>query len=216
MLTLKGSLRGWLILGKSWCWIMDSIHPSVRALLGEIERALDAKLYYSAIAVALSVPDVCASLELDPAVPSWSTKDKYEAWFASNLGSIFKNLTASDCYRLRGGVLHQGHFRHPKARYDRIIFLLPDSPFRAHDVVVSIAKDVVIGGLTRAEITGRDQTGDVLYLEAVRFCKQIIEAARLWAIAKKDDANVQANLPNLVRLRPEGLPPFIVGVPLIA
>ena len=69
MLTLKGSLRGWLILGKSWCWIMDSIHPSVRALLGEIERALDAKLYYSAIAVALSVPDVCASLELDPAVP---------------------------------------------------------------------------------------------------------------------------------------------------
>jgi hypothetical protein len=112
--------------------------------------------------------------------------------------------------------LHQGHFRHPKAKYDRIIFTLPNSSFVAHDVIVTIAPDVKIGGLPRGEITGRDKTGQILYLDVAKFCRQIIEAAKLWATAKKDDANVQLNMENLVRSRPEGLPPFITGVPLIA
>jgi hypothetical protein len=207
-------MTGWLVPGMGWCWVVEQIHPSLGAFLGEIQKALNAHLYYAAIAIALSVPDVCASLEFDPTTPSWSTQAKYQAWCDTNLA--FKNLTATDLYRLRGGVLHQGHFRHPKARYDRIIFMLPNSSFKAHDVVVTIESDVVIGGKTRGEITGRDQTGTILYLDTVQFCQQIVEAALQWAVAKKEDANVQANLPNLVRLRAEGLPPFIVGVPLIA
>jgi hypothetical protein len=207
---------GWLRLGDCWCWIIEPLHPSFRGFLGEIDRALNANLYYAALAIALSVPDVCASLEFDPSQPSWSTQAKYEAWFNSHLSNSFKNLTASDCYRLRGGVLHQGHFRHPKATYDRIIFSLPNSSFHAHDIIVTIAPDVKIGGLTRGEITGRDKTGTILYLDIVKFCRQIVEAAQLWAIANKDDQNVRANFENLVRSRPEGLPPFIVGVPLIA
>jgi hypothetical protein len=193
ILTSAILLKGWLVFGLGQCWVMETTPPPLAALLDEINRALHTKLYHSALAVALSVPDVCASLEFDPAAPSWSTKATYEAWFNANLAGRFSNFSAADCYRLRGGVLHRAHFRHPKARYDRIIFLLPGSPIHAHDVVCTIAPDVVIGGMTRAEITGRDKTGEILYLDIVRFCDQIANAAREWAGNNQNNVNVQAN-----------------------
>jgi hypothetical protein len=36
----------------------------------------------------------------------------------------------------------------------------------------------------------------------------MMEIARLWYDCKQHDNNVRLNLPNLVRLRPEGYPPF--------
>ena len=59
-------------------------------------------------------------------------------------------------------------------------------------------------------------TGKVLQIDAAWFCQQFTDAVRQWAITKVNDPNVQTNVPNLVRLRPEGLPPYIVGIPLIA
>jgi hypothetical protein len=58
--------------------------------------------------------------------------------------------------------------------------------------------------------------GKVLHIEVIWFCETIIDAVRKWLVTKVADATVQANLPNLVRLRPEGLPPYIVGTALIA
>jgi hypothetical protein len=50
----------------------------------------------------------------------------------------------------------------------------------------------------------------------MEFCQAIMNAARAWAISKASDPFVQRNMPNLVRYRPEGLPPFTVGVPTVA
>lgn len=59
-------------------------------------------------------------------------------------------------------------------------------------------------------------SGRILQLDVVLFCQAIMNAARAWAIAKADDPYVQKNLPFLVRYRPDGLPPFSIGVPTIA
>jgi hypothetical protein len=92
-------------------------------------------------------------------------------------------------------------------RYDRVIFMAPNPSFRmTQDIVVTIAPEVSFGVVT----------GKVLQIEAVWFCEQFTNAVKQWAVAKVNDPNVQTNVPNLVRLRPEGLPPYIVGVPLIA
>ncbi len=39
--------------------------PELEAIFREIEKALEAKLYYLAMAVSLSIPDICACLERD-------------------------------------------------------------------------------------------------------------------------------------------------------
>lgn len=80
-------------------------------ILNEIDRALAAGLYYLAIAMALTIPDICAALEAENGE---TNQQKYKAWYESNLAYKYTNITAQDCYSLRCGVLHQGRCGHPK------------------------------------------------------------------------------------------------------
>jgi hypothetical protein len=54
-----------------------------------------------------------------------------------------------------------------------------------------------------------------LILDAVTFCKQMIDAARRWFEKNAEDPNVKANSPHLVRTRPEFLP-YFTNTPVIA
>jgi len=190
---------------------VDQVRPELAAILHEIERAIEAKLYYVAIAVALSVPDICACLECNPDEPIWASFDKYAAWCDANIK--FQNLDGADLARLRGGVLHQGHFGHPKSKFNRVLFIGPESQIKSHDVVMSVADKVSFGGMSATELR---LAGKVLLLDAVQFCQTIMDSTRKWVISKNGDTFVERNLPNLVRYRPNGLPPFSVGVPTIA
>jgi hypothetical protein len=169
---------------------------------------MSAKLYYLAIAVALSVPDICACFECDPAKPIWATSDKYIAWCEKNLAGQFTNVDGTDLFRIRGGILHQGHFDHPKSKFDRVMFIGPESAIKMHDIVVHVAPGVAIGGVPADQMR---LSGDILQLDVIRFY-----GARKWAVAMANEPNVEANLPNLVRYRPNGLPPWSAGVPTIA
>lgn len=202
---------GWLVLARDGSWRVDEVRPELSAILGEIERALEANLYYVAIAVALSMPDICACLECDPDNPIWANSEKYVAWCDANLK--FQNLDGTDLFRLRGGVLHQGHFGHPKSKFDRVIFFGPESPIRGHDIILSVRDDVSFGGIRAAEV---GLSGQILVLDAARFCRTIMDGAKQWVTSKRGDPFVERNLPNLVRYRPYGLPPFSIGIPTIA
>jgi hypothetical protein len=57
---------------------------------------------------------------------------------------------------------------------------------------------------------------DALQLDARIFCTDMIEAGRAWYIAKKEDPCVVANSPKLIQYYPNGLSPYIEGIPLIA
>lgn len=52
----------------------------------EIERALDAGLFYLAVAMSLTLPDICAALESPNGEASGP---KYKAWFNANLARYF-------------------------------------------------------------------------------------------------------------------------------
>jgi hypothetical protein len=171
------------------------------------------KCYANVIAVALSVPDICACLECDPDQPIWATQDKYVAWCDANIGARFKNLTGLDLFRIRGGVVHRGHFDHPKSKFDRVMFIGPESQIKSHDRILAVAPDVELGGTSVKDLR---LAGQILMLDVALFCRTIMDAARYWSIEKESDPFVRRNLPNLVRYRPEGLPPFSVGVPTVA
>src|SRR5665213_1121371 len=204
--TYTTSLSGYnLAPGIGHCWIMDQVSPELNSILQEIEHALAAKLYYLAIAVTLSVPDICACLENDPDKPEWAERKTYTRWCKDNLDTKFKNITGNDLYNIRGGVVHRGHFDHDKSRFDRIMFIGPESRIKAHDIIVTVAPGVQFGGRDAAELR---LSGDILQLDVMQFCQTVMAAARSWSIAKRDDPFVKRNLTNLVRYRPNGLPPF--------
>lgn len=164
-------------------------------LLTEIERALDAGFSYLAVLSALALPDICGALESED---GRAHPTRYKGWYTANLATVWPMLTADECYSLRCGVLHQGRseIMAPGGVTKPVAFKLPD-PMEStiHGVVYNDA---------------------MLLFEADLFCDEMIEAVRAWHQRMRNDPTVQANLPNLVRLRPHGFPPVMVGAAVIA
>lgn len=90
--------------------------------IAEIEKALDAELYNCALALALTLPDVCGKVEFSG---EKSFGERYKKWFsryafpyfaveATKLPSkkIVKNtwLSAEECWALRCAFLHAGNY----------------------------------------------------------------------------------------------------------
>jgi hypothetical protein len=173
----------------------------LESIFKEIEAALDAGLYYLALASTLTIPDLCAGLECEVG-KVWVTDKKYMDWFERHVAKNFKWFSAYDCYKLRCGVVHNGKLGHPGSRYDRLVFILPGN------------HGVEIGESLMKNVAGLKET--CLSLGLVPFCRQLMAAARDWYDANKGNPNVRGNMPHLVRHRPHGSPPYIVGFPVIA
>lgn len=165
---------------------------SFETILGNIRDCLDGQMFYAALVVSLTIPEVCASLE---AQGGRGNNERYKKWYTEYLSLSYPNLTADDCYSLRCSVLHQGKLGRPGMQYSRVLFTIPNS---------------------RNIVLHNNIINDALNLDVVHFCNDVIAAARNWLAAKHDDVCVIENLPNLVRYRPQGLSPYIVGLPLIA
>lgn len=163
----------------------------METILQEVEQALNARLYYLAIATALALPDICAALE---SADGETRPERYRDWYTANLAAKYPNLTAQDCYLLRCGILHQGRLGHPGSQYARVIFGLPGRGMTLHCTIVN----------------------DALQLNALIFCRGVLASVRAWFAAHQNDPNVLANYPNLVQYRPQGLAPYGTGMPVIA
>jgi hypothetical protein len=164
----------------------------METILQEIERALDAHLYYLAVAMVLTLPDICAALA---SADGESSGQRYRDWYDANLAAAYPHMTAQDCWKLRCGVLHQGQCGHPQMQYARVIFTIPN------------AQRIVFHN---------NILNDALNLDAPTFCMDVVRRVRVWYARSQHQRNVRTNLPNLVQLRPTGLAPYIVGAPLIA
>ncbi len=158
----------------------------------EIEHALKCGLYYSSIALVLTLPDICAALASSDGLTSG---EKYKKWVQANLCPKYSSITPEDFYSLRNGVIHQGKFGHAKMQYSRIIFTIPNA---------------------QNNIFRNNIINDALNLDAVMFCNDLLAAAREWFSQNQTDAAVMANLPRLVQFRPMGISPYMVGMPLIS
>jgi len=164
----------------------------METILAEIERALNAQIFYPALVVTLTLPDICAALE---APNGRSSRLKYIAWYDAHVATIYPLVTAIDCYSIRCGVVHQGKFGHPGSQYSRVIFTLPD-PGRN-----TFHKNII---------------NDALNLDPIIFCRDMISIVRLWYEIAQSDPIVQKNLPDVVQVRLGGIAPYIVGLAVIS
>ena len=83
-------------------------------LIDDINRAVDHECYFVALAVALTLPDICGKAEYPN---EKSTKRRYIQWYDENVGKFEKNPSNNDVpylsgevvYSLRCSLLHQGN-----------------------------------------------------------------------------------------------------------
>lgn len=166
-------------------------------VLIDMKRSIEARLYYPALLVALTIPEICAALSLDR---SLFVKQKHYVEFVDKYTTPPElGLSGLDCYRLRGGVVHRASFAgHPYFGATHVVFTVPESGARLH------AFSMVSGRKTAA------------MFDVVLFCRAMDAAARRWYQDHEKDPNVQRNLKNLIRYCPNGLSPFVVGAPVVA
>lgn len=174
----------------------------LQTILNDVENAFNAKLVYVAIQLSLLLPDICSSLETkSDSRERFKIEERYIRWCKKYFEPKFKMFTANDCWALRGGVVHNGMlFGHPKSRYDRVLFGLPSRTL-IHEGIFENN-----GGIQEK----------ALMLDSKVFCEKMILAAHEWIAAEAENEIVLKNLPNLVRLRQEGLSPHVVGIAVIA
>lgn len=164
----------------------------MESILLEIEKALNAKLYYLGLVMVLTLPDICTALESPKGETS---KKQYMKWYDENVAAKYPNLTANDCYSLRCGVVHQGRCGHPNMQYARVLFTVPN------DQKSGFHNNILNGALN---------------LDAMIFCKDMMNRVRHWFSRVQTNQSVKVNLAHLVQFRPQGLSPYMVGMPLIA
>jgi hypothetical protein len=161
---------------------------SMEDLFNEIERGLDAGVYHLSLGIALCIPDICAALQSDDGKTNGK---KYKEWYNRYVGDKIV-MTADDCYYFRCSFLHQGSTQHEKSQYGRIIFVEPNPMGVFHNNVLEGA----------------------LNIDVRIFCRDLINSARQWLIDVKDDDIFMRNHENSFKRYPNGLAPYIVGIPV--
>lgn len=86
----------------------------IREIVSEVNCLLRDGYPYSALGMALTLPDICGNI----AYPKMGTGERYRKWFdefALPLGnwpteSDFITLNGAVCYKLRCAYLHKGNF----------------------------------------------------------------------------------------------------------
>jgi hypothetical protein len=168
----------------------------LESILSDINRAIDAKLYYPAVLVSLTIPEICSALALPNT--TFVKERHYVAFVDQYTTEPELGLSGQSCYRLRGGVVHRASFaRHPLFDATHVIFSLPGSKFSVH------AMSIVSGSKRAAAF------------DLLAFCKAMDSAARKWYADNYNNPLVEENMKHLIRFCPFGLSPFLGGVPVV-
>ena len=184
----------------------------MHALIDQIEASLGSRLYFLSLYTALTVPDIAGALCSDNGEASGA---KYAAWFEQwarprfldtvlaslpvehrhYVTSMENPLTGDACYRFRCSLLHQGSSQHPKSPFSRIMFIEPGATTNTiHYATIN----------------------DALCIDLSSFCAEMIAGARLWLGQATCDPNYIKNYERFARRHPDGLAPYIGGVPVVA
>lgn len=161
----------------------------------QIKKALENKLYLVALQSILTIPDICAALS---SKNSRTNENKYIKWYNKNVKDK-QNLTGKDCYGFRCAMLHQGIMEHKKIEYSRVFFLVPNDfiHFKCN---------------TFLEING---SNNAINLDLLDFCNEMINCASEWWEKNKEKDTIKKNYEKFVKYHANGLPPFLIGLPVI-
>ncbi len=166
----------------------------------QIRRAANTDLYFLSLSGALVIPDICSALDSSDGL---ANKTRYIDWFDRYVahkyrGAAGTHLTGLDCYGLRCSLLHQGRLEPHQGGYSRILFIEPNATghtaITAHNNVLE----------------------DALNIDVRTFVNDLVSSAEDWLLSAEATSHYQANITQFMRRYPNGLPPYISGVAVIA
>lgn len=151
-----------------------------------IKKSLENKNWYSALTIALTLPDIIGRLEY----PKDQSKERYIRWFDEYLLEKYtrKNqwgkhvfLSGRDAYALRCAFLHQGetNIETQKAReaLNKFLFIIP------------------LGGTVHC-----NQNEEELQLQVDIYCMDIHDAVLLWIEQFKGDNVIEERAKNIMEI----------------
>jgi hypothetical protein len=151
--------------------------------------AVAAKNWYAALALALTMPDICGRLE----APGAGSQARYVAWYDRHLLRRYQRpvgsnhtlhtfLCAADCYALRCAYLHQGEFGIEDQRAQQALtnfhFTLPRPGMLIHN----------------------NQINNALQLQVDVFCEDVCVGVEEWRRGVFGNADIQARLAKLATI----------------
>ena len=164
----------------------------MRDFLEQIREALgNPRLYYLALFASLALPDICGAISSDN---GQAHRKKYIEWYDKYMAHTCHFLAGEDCWRFRCSLLHQGSTQHPKGSYARIVFVEPSA-------TTSVLHCNVLN--------------DALNIDVTVFCADMIQGVENWLQENENTQLYQKNHSKFVRRYPDGLLPYIAGVPVI-
>jgi len=171
------------------------IPRELAAILDDIKSCLKAELYYPALAVTLTIPEICQGLTLPL---NQNVTSKHYVDFLNEYSTVSElGVDGAGCYQLRCGTVHRGN---PLA-----------SRFSGQThVIFSTRKDSGVHALTLA---AEDKSAAMFML--YRFCEAMELAVYRWFNQNSRDPNIQKNARDLLRFNADGLHPFIQGFPVV-
>jgi hypothetical protein len=160
-------------------------------LLNQINEAAKAGLHLVAIGMAVSLPSICASLSRED---GRSGGREFKRWCSNNLPKDqFSFVTPDDLYSMRCGVLHQGRYGDLEHNVSRVIFVPPGS-----STFINC------------------KFNDAYVYDVIGFCRSMCNAAFAWYENNRTNPTIRKNIAKMMQYYPNGLPPYIVGYPVIA
>ena len=159
-------------------------------MLEEIRAAVSHRMIWSALALTVALPDICAAME----TPKQKPGTRYQRWYEQWVDEERAGLDAAECYKLRNAILHAGMTWQRSGNRPRPVFFHPD-----------------LSGTTMHNIILKRGDRTVLTVNLVFFCNAIVGAVEIWIEAKRGNAAVQNNLRDTIRVHPDGLLGFVKG-----
>lgn len=159
-----------------------------------INKSIESENWYSALTLALTIPDICGRLSY-PEFKKTESAKRYKKWFNEYLlhfyespfhGEGFTFMSGGDCYALRCALLHEGRddVTSQKAR---------------RDVLSKITFSTT--GSHRCHING------ILILNLQAFCSEICQGVKSWNEDYQDSSDVQDAIKELLTIHTQGFSP---------
>lgn len=164
-------------------------------LVDAVRESLQQKNWYAAVAVALTLPDICGKLQQ----PSAGSQARYVDWCTTYLTPKYTSsdhvfLSGKDAYALRCAVLHEGS--------DDVVNQ------RAHEALEKFR-------LTRPSETGglnshNNQYGSLLQLQVPDFCEDICAGVESWLADTAADAAIATKLASMMKIDLDDPSPHVI------
>lgn len=168
-------------------------------LVSQTRKAMQSELYYVALIGALSIPDIAGALEGDDRRASKSRYvGWYEKWVRPRLAenrSRDNPFSGEACYVFRCSMIHQGASHRSDSPYKKIIFIEPGHPnYSIHYCLVA---------------------GEALLIQIDQFVEEVLHGCELWLEAVKNTEPFKTNYDHFARRHPQGMAPYVTGVPVV-